>query len=209
MRPSEQVAFAPAPRRRFGEVALRLRVSGVVAFIFILAVIFAMLSPRFLTGQNLGVIASNASILAIVASAQAVVLLTRNLDVSVGSIMGLSAYITAEYAAGHPGVGLELGPMALALGLVLGAANGLIVAYGKISPLIATLGTMSLYRGFTFMYAHGEDVTFGKLPQWLLKSVDLRAAGIPIIAIFSAVVVALLAVFLRQFPLGRRIYAVG
>ena len=209
MPPPEQKASATAPRRRLGEMALRLRVTGVLTFIVILGAVFEMLSPRFLTAQNLSVIASNASILAIVASAQAVVLLTRNLDVSVGSIMGLSAYVTAEYAAGHPGGGAELVLMSLALGLLLGAINGLIVAYGKVSPLIATLGTMSLYRGFTYMYAHGEDVSFGKLPRWLLKSVDLRLAGIPVLVVFSVVVIAILSVFLRRFPLGRRIYAVG
>ena len=209
MRPPEQDASAAVPRHRLGEVALRLRVSGVLAFIVILGAVFAMLSPRFLTAQNLSVIASNASILAIVAAAQAVVLLTRNLDVSVGSIMGFSAYITADYAARHPGGGAELVLMALALGLLLGAINGLIVAYGKVSPLIATLGTMSLYRGFTYMYAHGQDVTSNMLPRWMLTSVDLRLAGIPVIVILSVVVVALLATFLRRFPLGRRIYAVG
>ena len=79
----------PSPRRRIGEIALRLRVSGVVAFLVLLGALFSALTPQFLTVQNLTIIASNASILAIVAAAQAMVLLTRNLDVSVGSIMGL------------------------------------------------------------------------------------------------------------------------
>ena len=74
----------------------------------LLGAVFAALTPQFLTVQNLTVIASNASILAIVAAAQAMVLLTRNLDVSVGSIMGLSAYLTADYAAHHPGAGVEV-----------------------------------------------------------------------------------------------------
>src|SRR3954451_6350957 len=115
------------PRRSIADLALRLRLSGVVVFLLLLGAVFATLAPQFLTWQNLGVIASNAAILAIVAAAQAVVLLTRNLDVSVGSIMGLAAYLSADYAAAHPDVGVELVFIALGLGALLGLINGLIV----------------------------------------------------------------------------------
>src|SRR5438270_587921 len=159
---------------RLGEVALRLRVSGVLAFLLILGLGFSLLSGQFLTPQNLSVVASNAAILAIVACAQAMVLLTRNLDVSVGSIMGLAAYLTADYAARHPGAGIEIVPMALVIGTGLAAVNRSTGAYGTVSPLIATLGTMSLYRGSTYIYAHGQQVTSNMLPSWMLRSVDLR-----------------------------------
>ena len=71
----------------------------MLAFLVLLGVVFSLLSPQFLTAQNLSAIVSNAAILAIVAAAQAVVLITRNLDVSVGSIMGFAAYLTADFAA--------------------------------------------------------------------------------------------------------------
>jgi rhamnose transport system permease protein len=196
-------------RASLGEFALRLRVSGVLAFIVLLALVFSLLSPRFLTAQNLEVIASNAAILAIVAAAQAVVLLTRNLDVSVGSIMGFAAYLTADFAAHHHGAGPAIVVLALLLGLALGAINGLIVAYAEVSPLIATLGTMSLYRGLTYLYAHGQDVTSNELPRWMLSAVDIRLAGVPALPLLAALVVALIAAFLRRFSFGRRIYAVG
>jgi rhamnose transport system permease protein len=197
------------PQRSFGQMALKLRVSGVVAFLVVLGAVFSLLSPQFLSAQNLGAIVSNAAILAIVAAAQAVILITRNLDVSVGSIMGFAAYLTADFAAQHQGVGPILILMPLFLGGCLGMINGLLVAYGRVSPLIATLGTMSLYRGFTYIYAHGQEVTSNRLPRWMIESVDLRIGGIPALVILSAVVVALLAVFLRFYPVGRRIYAVG
>jgi rhamnose transport system permease protein len=202
-------AAAPPPRRRIGEIALRLRVSGVVAFLVLLGAVFALLSPQFLTIQNLTIIASNASILAIVAAAQAVVLLTRNLDVSVGAIMGLAAYLTADYAAHHPDAGVEVVLIAMAIGLCLGAVNGLIVAYGRVSPLIATLGTMSLYRGATYLYAGGQEITSNRLPRWMLATVDQRILGVPVLVIIAVVVVALVSLFLTRFAYGRRIYAVG
>jgi rhamnose transport system permease protein len=137
------------------------------------------------------------------------VLLTRNLDVSVGAIMGFAAYVTADYAAHHPHVGVLVVVIAVTIGGALGAINGLIVAYGRVSPLIATLGTMSLYRGATYIYAHGQEVTASSLPSWVLAVVDLRIAGIPLLVMVSALVVILTAAFLLFFPLGRRIYAIG
>jgi rhamnose transport system permease protein len=203
-------AALAAPRQRgFGRLALRFRVSGVLAFLVLLGAVFAVLSPQFLTPQNLSAIISNAAILAIVAAAQAVVLLTRNLDVSVGSIMGFAAYITADFAAQHQGIGPVLVLLPLLIGGVLGAINGLLVAYGGVSPLIATLGTMSLYRGMTYIYAHGQEVTASRLPRWMIESVDLRIGGFPALVLLSALLVVLLAVFLRFYPTGRRIYAVG
>jgi rhamnose transport system permease protein len=196
-------------RRSFSRFALKLRVSGVLVFLLIIGLIFSLLTGRFLTAQNVAAIASNAAILSIVAAAQAIVLLTRNVDVSVGSIMGFTAYLTADYAAHHPGVGGELVVMALVIGLALGLINGLLVAYARVSSLIATLATMSLFRGFTYIYARGQEVTSNKLPTWMPYLVDTRFYGIPLLVVICAVAVAGVAIFLRHYPIGRRIYAVG
>jgi rhamnose transport system permease protein len=191
-------------------VVMRMREAGVLAFLVVLGVLFSVLTDRFASVQNLTTVASSAAILAIAACAQGIVLLTRNLDVSVGSIMGFAGYLTADYAATHPGVTpAEIVIIPLAIGAALGLVNGLLVAYGKVPALIATLGTMSLYRGLTYIYAHGQEVTSSKLPRWMLTSVDARVEGVPLLVVVALVVVALVAVFLQKFPLGRRIYAVG
>ena len=147
----------------------------------------------FFTWRRLG---SVAMILAIVAAAQAVVLITRNVDVSVGSMMGFAAFLTADFAANNPGVGPVLILMPLAIGIGLGAINGLLVAYGQVSSLIATLGTMSLYRGLTYIYAGGQEVTSSRLPRWMIEMVDMRIGMLPFLAIISVVGVAVLAVLL-------------
>ena len=189
--------------------ALRLRVTGVIAFVLLLALVFTALRPRFATAQNIEVVAANASILALAAAAQSVVLLTRNLDVSIGAIMGFAAYLTADFAVHYPHAGPVIVLVAVLLGLLLGAINGLIVAYAQVSPLIATLGTMSLYRGFTYIYARGQQITSNRLPRWMLTAIDLRIGHFPCLILLCAAVVVALACFLRFFPLGRRIYAVG
>jgi rhamnose transport system permease protein len=202
---------APAARpRSLMQVALRLREAGVLVFLIVLGTVFALLNDRFLTLQNLTTVASAASILAIAACAQAIVLFTRNLDVSVGSMMGLVAYLTADYAANHPAITpVELVLIPLVIGSLLGLINGLLVAFGRVPALIATLGTMSLYRGATYIYARGQEVTSSRLPPWMLGSADARIGGLPVIVLVAVAIVALVAWFLYAFPLGRRIYAVG
>jgi rhamnose transport system permease protein len=200
---------AEVSRQSWAARLLRQRTLGIILSMIALGIVFSLLAPHFASLQNAQVIIDNAAILAIVAAAQGMVLLTRNLDVSVGAIMGFTAYVSADYAAHHPTVGALVVVIALVMGGFLGAINGLIVAYGRVSPLIATLGTMSLYRGFTYIYAHGQEVTASSLPRWVLAAVDLRIAGIPFLVILSAAVVIATAAFLHFFPLGRRIYAIG
>ncbi len=209
MSPETRTLAIAEPQRTLGQSALRFRVSGVLAFLVLLSAGFAVLRPQFLAPENLSAILSNAAILMIVAAAQAVILITRNLDVSVGSIMGFAAYLTADFAARNPGVGGALVLMPLVIGGGLGALNGLLVAYGRVSPLIATLGTMSVYRGLTYVYAHGQEVTSNRLPRWMIEMADLRVDGVPVLVVLSAAVVLVLAAFLRFYPLGRRMYAVG
>ncbi len=202
---------APAARpRSLMQVALRLREAGVLVFLVVLGTVFALLNDRFLTLQNLTTVASAASILAIAACAQAIVLFTRNLDVSVGSMMGMVAYLTADYAANHPAITpVELVLIPLVIGSLLGLINGLLVAFGRVPALIATLGTMSLYRGATYIYARGQEVTSSRLPPWMLGAADARIGGLPVIVLVAVAIVALVAWFLYAFPLGRRLYAVG
>ena len=109
----------------------------------------------------------------------------------------------------HPDAGPLLMLMPLAIGAALGALNGLLVAYGRVSPLIATLGTMSVYRGLTYVYARGQEVTSSRLPHWMNVLPEARLAGVPLLVVIAFIVVCLLAAFLRFYPLGRRMYAVG
>lgn len=196
------------PTRR-AELALRVRVLGVSGFMILLALVFTLLTPRFLTLDNLLVVAFNAAILAIVATAMSVVLLTRNLDLSVGSVMGLAGYLWADVSSQLPDAGPLLLLVPLLVGAACGVVNGLLVAYGGLPSIIATLGTLSVFRGITFIYAGGQQVTSNVIPEWMLNAVDARWLGVPALAVVSVVVVLLVAVFLRQTPLGRQIYAVG
>jgi len=194
---------------RFAERALRLRVGGVLAFLVLLSLAFGMASGRFFTVENARIIAFNAAILVIAACAEALVVITRNLDVSIGSIMGLAGYLAADLVSRAPGIGFGVVLIPLVVGAALGALNGELVAYGRVPSIVATLGTLSVYRGVTFIYARGQEVTSTRLPRWMLRGADLMVAGIPSLVIVAVVVVVLLSVLLGSRPAFRQFYAVG
>ena len=194
---------------KLANLALQFRISGVLGFVVLLFIVFSLLNRRFFDLQNIRVIAFNAAILIVAACAEAVVVLTRNLDVSIGSIMGLAAYLSADVASRHLDVGIELILLPLIIGALLGLFNGVLVAYGKIPSIIATLGTLSIYRGVTYIYAKGQEVTSTEQPAWVLKFADAMIAGIPSLVIIAFLVTVLMALFLRYWPIGRQIYAVG
>jgi rhamnose transport system permease protein len=189
--------------------ALRLRVVSVFAAFLAVLVVFSLSSPNFLTLQNLKVIAFNAALLTIVACAEALVVITRNLDVSVGSIIGLAGYVSAQFAAAHPGAGPLIVLVAVAIGLLLGLANGLVVAYGGVPSIVATLATLAIYRGVTFLLGRGIEVPSGNLPRWMIAGADATLAGVPLVVILAVVVAVGLARLLQALPIFRRIYAVG
>ena len=185
------------------------RMIGVVGFVILLTLFFGSLSPSFLTLSNLNTILLNASILAIVACAQAIVVLTRNFDLSVGSTVALASYVGFDVVRTVPEIGPLLVLVPVVIGGLCGLVNGLIVAYGRVPAVIATLGTMSIYRGLASLYAGGDQINLADLPAWVNTIVNGSVLGLPALPLLAAAVIAASAVLLRAYPLGRRIYAIG
>ncbi|MFA6507469.1 MAG: ABC transporter permease [Treponemataceae bacterium] len=188
---------------------LRLRVVSVFLSFIAVAVVFSLTTPNFLTLQNMKIIAFNAALLTIVACAEAMVVLTRNLDVSVGSVIGLAGYVAAKFAAAFPSSGPLIVIVAVAIGLALGLLNGLAVSYGRVPSIVATLGTLSIFRGITYIIGHGIEVPSGDLPKWMIRGADATVFGVPLIVLLALAVVFVLNQLLRNVPLFRRVYAVG
>jgi rhamnose transport system permease protein len=166
---------------------LRLRVVSVFLSFVLVALAFALSSPNFRSLQNLKVIAFNASLIAIVACAEAVVVTTRNLDVSVGSIIGLAGYVTAQFAAGHPDAGPLIVLVAVAIGLTLGVVNGAVVAYGQVPSIVATLGTLAIFRGVTFIL--GRDWEMTALAAVVLGGVSMTGGSGNVVGVLFAALI--------------------
>jgi rhamnose transport system permease protein len=189
---------------------IRFREAGISLFILILMVAVTLRAPSFLTVDNFKDILLNISILAIVALAQTMVIITHGIDLSVSSMIGLVAMMVAFVVKESPGMSVLLAVLlGMALGAVLGTFNGLIITFGKVPPIIATLGTLSIYRGLVFFYSQGTWINSFELPKnfkLLSKGTPLGLPNMVIIAILVAVVVYY---FLNYTRTGRDIYAVG
>lgn len=150
------------------------------------------------------------AILVVLAIGQTVVIITRSVDLSVGSILGLTAYATGRMFLDQPNlpwpVVLLVGVL---IGAVLGLVNGLLVAYGKVPALVITLGTLYIYRGVFLTWAGSDRVNASDMPSSFLDLGTQQILGVPTLTILALVVLAVVGYFLRTARSGRELYAIG
>lgn len=193
-----------APRRSLS--GLMGRESGIIIGFLILCAIFAWLNPAFLRVDNLLDIALQSSITAVLAIGMTLVIITAGIDLSVGSVLALSAYLTADLMA--RGVAIPLAILAgLACGLLAGAFNGLLITKGQLPPFIVTLGTMSLLRGLVLIYSQGAPV-YGVPPEFKALIAG-RILGVPMPVLIAAVIAILAWLTLQYTPFGQQVIAIG
>jgi rhamnose transport system permease protein len=200
-----------APKRSILFLTLaRVRETGIVVFIALLVAGVSLRSPYFLTLENFRDILLNISILAIAALAQTMVIITRGIDLSVGSMIGLVAMMVSFMVKATPTLSPIMAVLlGMALGCVLGSFNGLIIAAGGVPPIIATLGTMSIFRGAVFLYSQGTWINaFEMSPSFKLLAKG-TTLGLPNLVIFALVVSGLIHFFLNHTCAGSDVYAVG
>jgi rhamnose transport system permease protein len=199
-----------AAARRLTEWVFRVRELGIVIAFALLVAVTAILEPRFIETDSLRNLALNASIFAILAAGQTLVLVTRNVDLSVGSVLGLSAYLAGDLLSHHPGLAL---PIVFVLGIGLGAAcgllNGILVTWGQVPALVVTLGTLYTFRGLAFLWTNGNQVNAETLPDSFLNLGTDSILGVPFLVIFALIVLLLVGQWLRDFRTGRELYAIG
>ena len=150
------------------------------------------------------------SLLLLVAVGQAIVIITRTVDLSVGSIVGLTAYLTGRLfidLQGVPVIVVFLG--GVLLGGLLGAINGLLVAWAKVPALVITLGTMYIYRGINVAWTGSDRINASDLPREFRGLGTDQLLGIPILTIIAVVVLIAAAWYLRNIRGGREFYAIG
>lgn len=196
-------------RPRLRMLFLQNRVIGIATFLTLLIAFFSLLTGNFATLANLNTIALNAAILVVVASGAAIVVITRNYDLSVGSTVALASYVGLDLVRQFPDAGYVMAIAPVMIGAVCGAVNGLLVAYLRVPSVIATLGTMSIFRGLAFLYAGGGQINAQDLPPWVANTASSTVFGVSIFVIIAIAVVAVAAFMLKRLPIGRQMYAVG
>jgi rhamnose transport system permease protein len=207
------MAEAVAVRRPAGTRALmaigRQRELTLLAIMFVGGGVVSMLAPQFLSVENFSQVATLASITAVVAVGQAVVIITRGIDLSVEATIGLVAYSVArtlELKALDPVGAVAMG---LGIGLVLGMVNGFIIAVLRVPAIVATLGTLSIYRGVVYVIAGPDQVPLAGLPAGFTDVSRADVLGIPVFVLLTIAVVVVGSLLLKQTRFGRQIYAVG
>jgi len=192
------------------EWARRIRELGILLALALVVVVTAAVNPLFVSGQSVRDLLLNTSLVALLTVGQTMVVLTRNVDLSVGSVLGLSAFLTAGAFARSPDLPI---PMGIALGIVIGAGagllNGALVALGRVPSLVVTLGTLYVFRGLDYAWAHGKQINAGDLPDALLALGGGRVLGVPYLVLVTVLVIAAAAVHLQGYRSGRELYAIG
>ncbi|MBV8568663.1 MAG: ABC transporter permease [Methylobacteriaceae bacterium] len=193
----------------------QIREFSLLLLIIVAILIFGSLIEGYYTSRTFNRVASSVAIITVVAVGQTLVVLTRSIDLSVGSIVGCTAYFVGAQIAAHN----DLSPilaivMAVALGACMGTINGTIVAWGRVPPIIVTLGTLAIYRGILVDYSGAKTVTTDSLPTWLIDLPQLTLLTVGGIDIRAMVALALVIVLVFQFAtsylnIGRRLYAIG
>jgi rhamnose transport system permease protein len=192
---------------------LRLIALGIVLLVTV--AFFASQIDNYFTRRMFNRISTSAAVILPIAIGQALVVMTRNIDLSVGSVVGIVAYLVGDFVSTHS----DLGPasvigLSLAIGGLCGIINGVLVAYGRVPSIIVTLGTLALYRTFLVQYSDARTITTSNLPQWLVDLPSLTVLSIGGVEIKAIVAIALLAalvfwIALSRLRVARKLYAVG
>jgi rhamnose transport system permease protein len=200
---------AEDPAGILGAVA-RARELGIFLALALTVLVFSIQATNFATVGNWQDIATDVAMVVAVAVGETMVVLTRNIDLSVGSIVGLTAYLSSNTLADHHGIPIVvIALMAIGIGLACGIGNGLLVVVGRVPAIIATLATLAIYRGVLFQITHGENVFASQLPQGFLDLAAKTPAGLPSLAWVALGVVIAGAAVLRWAPWARDFYAIG
>ena len=181
---------------------------GPLFGLLLLIIIVSILNPNFLSIANLFNVLRQVSISAIIALGMTFVILTGGIDLSVGSTLALSGAVAASLLAGGTDPFVAMG-IALVLGLLLGAVNGVIITKGKVAPFIATLATMTIYRGLTLVFTDGKPISnLGEHYTFQLFGKGYFL-GFPVPVVTMVISFIVLYFILQKTTFGRRVYAVG
>ena len=189
---------------------LAKREIGLVAAMVAIILPATLVNARMLSPSNLVALSMDAALLMIVAVAQMLVLITRNIDLSVASVIGLAAYGAAVTLQAHPhlNVFLALG-LAAGIGLACGLCNGLVVTRGGVPAIVVTLGTLSIFRGLDSLWTGGRQISADQVPQAWLDITTAKLFGVPSVVFIALVVLLAVGFVLRSLPAGRELFAIG
>jgi rhamnose transport system permease protein len=203
---------APAPGTRSGAIGRlsRAREFRLVIALFVIGGVVTLREPRFLQASNLEQVALSATLVCIVVVGEALVIIARQVDLSVGAIVAMSAFVSASWLEANPhGPLVFVFLIGCGVGLVMGVGNGLLVALFRIPAIVATLGTLAIYRGGVIVYAGGRQISATVLPDSYGHIAEIALLGVPILVWLAVALTLVFGLVARFTQLGRNLYALG
>jgi rhamnose transport system permease protein len=195
---------------RVGALA-RARETGILLALALVIIVTTIKNPTFLfSSDGWRDLLLTPSILVVVAIGEAIVIITRNVDLSVGSVLGLSAYLTGRLFVefqGLPIVAVFL--IVIVFGGLLGLINGALVAFARVPALVITLGTLYAYRGIDVAWAGATLINASDMPPGFLALGTKTILMIPVLTIIALVVLIVGAWYMKNVRGGRELYAIG
>jgi rhamnose transport system permease protein len=191
--------------------ALRgFREAGIIGFILLAIIVFTTQSPAFFTVGTLRSVLVNSSIVIVLAAGLTALVVARQIDISIGSTVALTAYVSAMVLSDFGDVpAVAVAGLAMALGAVLGLFNGVLVAILKVPAIIATLGTLFAYRGLVHVVAGGRQIGAAALPPEFRELSRTAWLGIPSLIWISLSIALVIGLALAYTRWGRDLYAIG
>ncbi|MDA8370480.1 MAG: ABC transporter permease [Nocardiopsaceae bacterium] len=195
---------------RTGRRIRQVRELGILLALVLLVAITTLTNPNFLSSQSVRDLLLGATLLTILAVGQSMVIITRNVDLSVGSTLGLSAFATGTLFVSLPALPIPVVALAgVLVGTVCGAVNGALVAAARVPALVVTLGTLYAFRGIGHWWAAGEQINAADMPDTFLGLGRVAVLNIPAPALIALAVVLTAGWYLGSYRSGRELYAVG
>ncbi|PWJ49722.1 ABC transporter permease [Faecalicatena contorta] len=183
---------------------------GLLLGLVVLLILAAIITPSMYSVNSIINMLQNNAVYGLLAIGEMMVILTAGIDISIGATLSLTGVVCCRLMAENPSVPAVVWVLlALVIGALCGAFNGILVGYFKMVPMIATLGTMYAFRGFSFLFSGGQWWFPHQFTEGYLKFATLRILGIPSILWILVLVFALAILFLGYTSRGRRIYAIG
>lgn len=205
----------PAKRQSASTRTLRAllasRETAIVVVILLIIAVATSFNQSFLfSGQGWRDLLLTPSILMVIAVGSAIVIITRNVDLSVGSTLAITAYLTGRLFTDVPGIPIFIVVLlGILVGAGLGLINGALVAFGKVPALVVTLGTMYIYRGIVRTWAGGDRIDPSDMPGTFLNLGTMQILSIPLLTIVAVLVLIGAGYWLSSTRSGREMYALG
>jgi rhamnose transport system permease protein len=208
--PEAPPAAEPTPAVARGSALLRAREFGIFVVIVLVFLVTTLKNHNFAGANSVQQLLTGAALIALLGVGETLVIITRNVDLSVGSVVGLSAYLVGSVFKHHPGFPVILGfVLGILVGALVGAVNGLITTVSKVPSLVVTLATLYIVRGIDGVIVNGHTIDPEFIPKSFQKVGYENILGIPWLAVIVLIVVAVVGYAMRSYRASRDLYAIG